>query len=388
MQPNDIRTRMNAIGVGLAGIEGAWWLPAAQPFVLPRESHKQFRHIGEAIFALFDAVAELYGTDEGGACGLNTLLSHKVPQHLRRFVSKQHVLAVRPDFQLVKADDGYEFVATELEICPSAQGFAHAMQVGYGLKADLVQTYVRFLNGRELLIVCTQAWSEFVWDQLAFCAALHEAGARARLLFDIPIEVLAEQVRQKQRWVPPMFGISQMPDRWNDDVLSRIQASGIETLNISEAHDVVPSNSVIFRFGYLECFSAEMLQQLNTWEQQGATFLNPTSFLWDSKVVMAAARIPQVRAKLRPRGFRKTHEVLAQTLDRCIPETHLLTDELLPQLQRGRSAWVLKFAGFDSGQQAWGGRSLQVGLQHDDASWLDVLQRYLALPFPVVAQRR
>jgi hypothetical protein len=380
MNPIELRARMNATGIGLAGMAGVWWLPAAQPFALPRESRDQLKRIGEAVFALFDAVRELYGTDEGEVCGLNRLLNHKVPQHLRRYGSKQPVLAVRPDFQLVKTQAGYTFVATELEICPSAQGFAHAMQLGYGLEPDLVRAHVRFLNGRELLIVCTQAWSEFIWDQLAFCKAIIEAGGRAQLLFDIPIEMLAEQVRQKQRWVPPMFGIPNMPERWNDDVLSRINAMGVSASVISEAHDVVPGGSVVFRFGYLDCFDDGVLQQLDDWEKQGATFLNPTSFVWDSKGVMAALRLPLVRAKLRPRK-------VLEILDACIPKTHLLTEDLLPQLRRERSEWVLKFVGFDSDQQAWGGRSVQLGAQHSEVSWQEVLRRYLDLPFPVVAQR-
>ena len=49
--------------------------------------------------------------------------------------------------------------------------------------------------------------------------------------------------------------------------------------------------------------------------------------------------------------------------------------------------WVLKFAGYDSGNQAWGGRSLQIGAQQSTQAWRQILARYLALPWPVVAQR-
>jgi hypothetical protein len=399
--PHFDRSSINATGIGLAGIEGVWWLPAVQPFQLPSDSHHQLQRIANAIFALFDAVNELHGTPEGEACGLNRLLCHKVPPHLAKWASKKPVLAVRPDFQLVARKTSgvfprtgaltsneiktpavlpYDLVATELEICPSAQGFAHAMQIGYGLEPDLVNAYAQFLAGRELLIVCTQAWSEFIWDQLAFCAALHKAGAKARLLLDIPIEKLAQQVRQKQRWAPPLFGIPKLPEIWNDDVLGRIGKCDAVVEYVATASAIVPPSSVVFRFGYLDCFAAEILQQLSDWEDQGATVLNPTSFVWDSKVVMAAARIPKVREQIGD------GEVLAE-LDRCIPETRLLTVALLPQLQRERQYWVLKFAGFDSGQQAWGGRSLQLGVQHDDDSWNQILQHYLKLPFPVVAQR-
>jgi hypothetical protein len=73
--------------------------------------------------------------------------------------------------------------------------------------------------------------------------------------------------------------------------------------------------------------------------------------------------------------------------DGCIPETLLLTDTVLPRLTAEKDDWILKFAGYDSGNQAWGGRSLQIGSQHTAASWREVLGRYEQLPFPVVAQR-
>ena len=74
-------------------------------------------------------------------------------------------------------------------------------------------------------------------------------------------------------------------------------------------------------------------------------------------------------------------------LDRCLPETILLTPETAPTILADKDAWVVKFAGYDSGQQAWGGRSLQIGAQHTIASWQTALHAYLQLPWPVVAQR-
>ena len=31
-----VRAKMDATGIGYAGIEGVWWLPACQPFVWPQ----------------------------------------------------------------------------------------------------------------------------------------------------------------------------------------------------------------------------------------------------------------------------------------------------------------------------------------------------------------
>ena len=54
-----IRRRMDATGIGFAGIEGVWWLPAAEPFALPKQLLHELAAIGAALFALFDAVTEL-----------------------------------------------------------------------------------------------------------------------------------------------------------------------------------------------------------------------------------------------------------------------------------------------------------------------------------------
>jgi hypothetical protein len=96
-----LRQRMNATGIGLAGLGGAWWLPAAEPFALPGQVATDLAKIGRAIFALFDAVTGLYGTSGGAAGGLDALLNYKVPPHLPRLMSAGRVESVRPDFQLV-----------------------------------------------------------------------------------------------------------------------------------------------------------------------------------------------------------------------------------------------------------------------------------------------
>ena len=42
-----------------------------------------------------------------------------------------------------------------------------------------------------VLIVGTARWSEFLLEQLAFCRMLHQTGARAIVLYDKPIRVMA-----------------------------------------------------------------------------------------------------------------------------------------------------------------------------------------------------
>src|SRR5690606_10825358 len=116
---------------------------------------------------------------------------------------------------------------------------------------------------------------------------------------------------------------------------------------------------VVFRFGYFDCFSPERLHYFLQWQARGATLLNPVMFILDSKVLLAALQLPIVRERLA----QAQPEVLS-VLDRCIPETYLLQPEVLPRLRAKKDEWVIKYAGFDSQNQAWGGRSLHLGLTH------------------------
>ena len=78
---------------------------------------------------------------------------------------------------------------------------------------------------------------------------------------------------------------------------------------------------------------------------------------------------------------------MLKILDRCIPETHLLTQENASKFEKVKDSWVIKFAGYDGGNQSWGGLSLTVGLSQTQAAWQAAIRRCLALPWPVVAQR-
>lgn len=383
-----IRQRMNATGIGFAGIDGAWWLPAAEPFSLPAYVADDLAEIGQAIFVLFDTVAALYDTPDGAACGLTQLLQYKVPPQIPQLMGGGRVEGVRPDFQLQLRPRGdgqrYQCVATELEICPSAHGFAHAMQTGYGLRTDLIEHFANYLDGRTLIFAGTHQWSEFLFEQLAFCRALDKLGARGRVLYDEPIATIAQSVRNGQRWQPPLFGIQTKPAHWNTDVLGRIRTQGLGFYLWPDVEDrpVDVGNAVVFRFGYFDCFAPDKLERLLAWQAKGATLLNPLMFILDSKVIMAALQLPAVRQQITA-----TDAAALSVLDQCIPETLLLQPEQIERLASEKEQWVLKFAGFDSGNQAWGGRSLQIGTRHSSETWRQVLEQYAALPWPVVAQR-
>jgi len=401
-----LRQRMRATGISLAGLEGAWWLPAAEPFVLPAQAAADLAAIGRAIFALFDAVTSLYGTPAGAKGGLDALLNYRVPPTIPRLMSQGRVESVRPDFQLIltpelisqpptitpntqdarrKTQDAPRFIATELEICPSAHGYAHAMQVGYGLPTDLAAGFARYLQGRELLFVGTEQWSEFLFEQLAFCRALAEVGGRGRVLYDVPLAAMAAEVNKGQRWHRPGFGIKEKPAAWHfDDLLGRVRAYGFEPFVYPDAagwpDDV--GQGVVFRFGYFDCFSPEKLRRFIRWQAKGATLLNPAMFILDSKTILAALNLPVVRERI----VAAQPDALA-VLDSSIPETRLVQPETIAGILDQKDDWIIKYAGFDGDNQAWGGRSLRVGRHYSAESWRTILTEALALPWPVVAQR-
>lgn len=378
MSEPEIYSKLRATGISFAGLQGAWWLAACEPFALPRSVHTQLQDISHALFTLFDVVNARFGID----AELTALLSYKVPERLRGWASAAPVLSLRPDFQLCLTPDGFQLVATELEMCPSAHGWAHAMQAAYGLETDLAGTFAHWLNGRSLLFSGTQKWSEFSLEQLAFCRALAQHGAHARVAYDVPLETIAQEFAAGTRWQTPMFGISTKPPEWDTDLLSRLKANGL--LEFWEHNSPSPfergaQGVRVFRFGYLENFAPQQQAAFHHWATQGVCFLNPPTFYLDSKAVMATLRLPSVRAELAA-------ETLA-VLEACIPETLILHEELWPRLQAEQNQWVLKFSGYDTGQLGWGGRSVQIGAQHTPESWAQVLRAYTALPIPTVAQR-
>jgi hypothetical protein len=369
---------MEATGIGYAGVEGCWWLPACAPFVLPAALKQELKTIAEAVFALFDAVLSLYGRDPA----LTALLDYKVPPALRHRLGAGRVGMVRPDFQLVPTAEGLRPVATELEICPSAHGFAHAMQVAYDLEPDLRNETAALLAGRTLLFVGTEAWSEFLFEQLAFCKALAAIGAHGRVLYNRPLSRMAAEIVQGRRWRPPLFGLPTRPTHWEGDVLARIARHGLEPFWWPD--DAIwpetVEDAVLFRFGYVGDFSPGELACFRRWEQAGARWLNPPHFVLDSKVILATVRLPEIRTVI---GDTR----LLGVLENSICETHLLLPDTVHRFVADKDEWLLKFAGFDDAQQAWGGRSLRIGLGYTKNGWRTLLHRAAALAWPVIIQR-
>ncbi len=377
-----LHARLAATGIGYAGLDGAWWLPAAEAFELPAALQARLAAVGDAVFALYDVVAHLLATPACAPPELVELLGWKMPAAMRTFASPAPVLALRPDFQLVARGGALDVAATELEICPSAQGFAHAMQVAAGLPPDLARAFAALLAGRTLWLVASAAWSEFLIEQLAFCRALEAEGARARLICTRTPAQLEADVVSGVRWSPPLFGVEREPPGWQRSLLDRLVRADLLRFWQTEWPRELGAETVLFRFGYLENFSVEERAELARWEAQGATALNPAQAVWENKALLAALGLPAVRAALAGR-----QPAALPVLDGVIPETLLLTEATLPRLRAEQPDWVLKLAGFDGGERSWGGRSLQVGRSLGTPAWHAALAEALALPCPVVAQR-
>lgn len=380
----ELRRRLDATGIGFAGLDGVWWRPAVAPFPLPGYLVDELAVAGAAIFALFDVLSELHDAPAGEDA--RALLDERVPPRIPRLTARDPVLMVRPDFQLAAGEDGrYRLVATELESCPAAQGYAHAMQVAYGLGADLADWFARFLRGRPLLFVGTVQWSELLFEQLAFCRALAERGATAYILYDRPLRDIADQAARAELWNPPMCDVPRDTPGWNDDVLGRLRARDL--LRFVWPGDKrwpeTVGDAVVFRFGYFDNFSPGSLRAFARWRGGGATFLNPLSYYLESKSVMAAARLPSVRAALAT-----IDNAFPNALDRALPETHLLRPNIIPLLTDEPANWVLKIAGYDGDNRAWGGRGVQFGNEHSREAWNSSLCEAAWLPWPFVVQRR
>jgi hypothetical protein len=256
------------------------------------------------------------------------------------------------------------------------------MQVAYGLETDVADRLAQLLDGRPLIIAATAQWSEFLFDLLALCRALAERGATGRVLLDRPLDALADDLAAGRLWEPPVYGLLTRPAEWNADLRERIRAYGMEPYLWTGDWPETLGDAVVFRFGYFDCFAPEAIHRMAIWQAAGATFLNPPVTYLESKAVLAAARLPAVLNRLA--AIDPAHQA---ALARGLPETQLLRPEVFSQLADERAEWLIKYAGFDGGNQAWGGRSIQFGRDHTAASWVTALRQAAELPWPIIAQR-
>ncbi|HBF66879.1 MAG TPA: hypothetical protein DDW36_00445 [Candidatus Magasanikbacteria bacterium] len=378
---------MNASGIGYKGYQGVSWLPGYGSFKLPVHFRNKLVALGNAVFLLYDAAAELFGKDPE----LTALLNHKRPERIPPIVCDGRVDIIRPDVVVVRDPDGtYRPVVTELESAPAGHGMTDVMHRGYDLPRGTLDEFVSYLCGRSYIVLATWQWSEYVFEQAAFIAALRQRGVDARIIFDRSLTYIHEQIQprgdgdRKLGWHPP-----HPTDAWNTDFLGRIAATGFDSFVEGMSLDDLPrdvGNAVVFRFGYFDNFTRAELELMLAWQQAGATIMNALQFYTESKVLMAAVNIPAVRAWIRARdpsalavlndperGF-----LAHTTLLREGPELQTLVDDQLLRLT--------KFAAWDGDNQCWGARSLAVGAQASQTQWAQQLHERARLPHPVVGQ--
>jgi hypothetical protein len=356
---------MRATGIGLGGIDGVWWTPSARPYSVDAALATELALAADGFFALFDAAAIACDDDEVA----RSVATFRAPAHVPRNVDTAPMLCLRPDFQvLVNASGRLSLRATEIEACPSAMGVAHALQRGYGLTEDMADCFAVICAGRPLRIVIADAWREFAWDMLVLCRALSERGIDARVVFERPLRV--------DEWSPAAFGVPTRPSVWDIDVRARLMRHGFDALI---AHgDPVP-DALIYRFGYVHTFSRRWRERLRDWALAGRMFVNPPNLLYDSKSLLTMAALPSVSSQLSLRQ--------RAAIDSALLETILLMPNVRERLIEEQQAWVIKIAGFDRGERAWGGRSLQVGASLSRRDWIACVDSHLAQPYPCVAQR-
>ncbi|MEM7117014.1 MAG: hypothetical protein AAF614_31570 [Chloroflexota bacterium] len=375
----DYTTLMNTMretGIGLGAISGAWWHPATEPFVMGEAENARLREIGRALFQFLDAVAaELHENPNGRFA---QRLSHKVPADILAHLDLAPVHMFRPDFQIVPTNNGLDFVLTEIEIAPFSEGCAHAMQLAYGVSPDVVPAFAQWLAGRELLFVGTHEWSIYQFDQLAFCKALAAHGAKGRVLYDRETAVMEAEIQAGQRWQLPLREVPQKLENWEPTMLGQIGRYGLAPYACDEWPEDA-SNSVIFRFGYVENFAPQHRAFFQRWQQQGASFMNPFSYHLDNKVTLEGVRTEGIRQRLDANTV--------SVLESCVPETRQVTADAVPDFTAQKDDWLIKFAGFDQDNAAWGGASVKFGHEYTLLEWRDLLIKASQLAWPVVAQR-
>lgn len=375
-QYTQLMNTMRETGIGLGAISGAWWFPAVEPFYMGLFEERRLGEIGRSLFLFLDAVADEMRENPDGPFAQR--LRYKVPAHIVSQLDLAPTCMFRPDFQLVQTEDGFDFALTEIEIAPFSEGCAHAMQLAYGLALDAVPAFANWLDGRELLFVGTNEWSIYQFDQLAFCKALADHGAKGRVLYDRTTVEMEAEIQAGRRWQLPLREIANEPTVWEPSMLGQIGRFGL-TPYVCDEWPEDASNSVIFRFGYVEHFSPIHQGYFQRWHQQGATFLNPLSYHLDSKVTLEGVRTDAIRQRL--------DETTLAVLESCVPETWLLTADSIPKFTAHKDEWLIKFAGFDQNNFAWGGASVNFGQEYSAEEWQTRLENAAALAWPVVAQR-
>lgn len=401
----EARARMDALHVGYKAIGRVSWLPGLEPFKLPEHLERELTDLGTAIFLLADAVRELWNKDPL----LHELLIYKVPERIWRLMDEQRLELVRPDLAIWRgADDKLHLVATELETAPAGEGMAHTMETGYEIPTTMLDRMVEYLDGRPHLVFMTSAWAEYIWEICVFVKALRDRGVDARVLFNEPLEEVHARVNTphdptRERLGLPQIGWGKartdmpqwMRDEWEDskDFLGRLTRYGFREFVGGMHPKDMPRQmgaAVVKRFGYFDNLPKESLELLLAWRRSGATIQNGLGFAYESKVMMTAAHVPAVRSWIQERNER-----MVAMLDMHLAETRLLHPRLInlsalkgddPRREECRPLWLTKFPGYDGNEQSWGARSVEFGAGMTQTQWMELIDKRMELPHPVVAQ--
>ncbi|MEK7615344.1 MAG: hypothetical protein AAB431_03100 [Patescibacteria group bacterium] len=386
VEPSVEETRriMTATGVGYKGGTGVTWRQMIDPFALPTYFVTELGELGQALGVAFQAVYETHRDYETP----RNLLSYRKPDRIPALLHGDTVGVMRPDIVVVldPVTKKLRPVITEFESCPGGQGMAHAMELGYGLPLSMLNGYLRLLKGRRYIVLATNEWAEYTWEQACFIKALRDAGVDAELWFDRPLAEIHERVQTA--WEPHKDISATARAAWNRDFLGRLRSLGfLEFVHGSDEGmplDLGPE-TVIYRFGYLDnLVNTNALELLKRWHEQGAYVMNPLWYFLESKSLMAALWDRTVMDRIVSLGGQAT----LTTLHNCVAQTQVVNGSTWEsEVANQRDLHLTKFAAWDGKNQSWGSRSIVLGPQaQNQTAWVTHLKDVAALPHPVVAQ--
>ncbi len=380
----ETRRIMTDTGVGYKGGSGVTWRQLIDPFGLSRAFLGKLGDVGQALGVGFQAVRDVYAE----SAGLRNLLNYRRPERIPALIEGSNVGIMRPDIVIVKDPGTGELrpVITEFESCPGGQGMAHAMELGYGLPTSMLDGYLRLLKGRRYIVLATNEWAEYAWEQGCFVKALRAAGVNAELWFDKPLAQIHDRVRTA--WQPHKDISAAARAAWNTDFLGRLKSLGFNEF-VHGSDEGMPEtlgpDTVVYRFGYFDNFvNTPALALMRRWHNQGAYIMNPLWFYLESKSLMAAFWEPSVMERVRSLGGDAT----LATLHNCVAQTRVVNRDTPDSVvAHQRSIYLTKFAAWDGDNKSWGSRSVTLGSQaQNDDVWVRHLEEVAALAHPVVAQ--